>query len=61
MGPEDRGGRPAWTGLLLGLLVFVGTALAVRLVRERLGVSIAPLVLVGALLLAVAVALARRR
>ena len=61
MGPDGRGGRPAWTGLLLGCLVFVGTALAVRLVRERLGVSIAPLVIVGALLLAVAVALARRR
>ncbi len=60
MGPKDRGGRPAWTELLLGLLVFVGTALAVRLVRDRLGVSIAPLVLVLALLLAVAVALARR-
>ncbi len=61
MGPDGRGGRPAWTGLLLGFLVFLGTALAVRLVRERLGVSIAPLVIGGALLLAVAVALARRR
>ena len=60
MGPDDRGGRPAPTGLL-GFLVFVGTALAVQLVRDRLGVSIAPLVIVGALLLAVAVALARRR
>ena len=61
MGPDGRGGRPAWAGLLLGCLVFVGTALAVQLVRERLGVSIAPLVIVGALLVAVGVALARRR
>ena len=61
MGPDDRGGRPAPTGLLPGFRVFVGTALAVQLVGDRLGVSIAPLVLVGALLLAVAVALARRR
>ena len=55
------GGGNRLAGVLVGLLVFLGTALAVRFARDRLGVEVGPLVAVAALLVAVVVALSRRR
>ena len=57
--------RPRWgrafAAVLLGIAVFLGTSVAVEFAGERLGFSVRPLVVVAALLVAIAVAVWRRR
>ncbi len=61
MDPGESGRGKALGTVLLGLVVFLATAVAVRFARDRLGVEIGPLVVVGALLVAIIMAALRRR
>ena len=59
--PGEPGRGRAIGTVLVGLVVFLVTAIVVAFARDRLGVEIRPLVVVGALLVAIVVAALRMR